>query len=145
MKLNWGTSLVLFFAIFLSLAAVFIVFSLRQNNDLVTEDYYEKGADYTTDINIQRRSAVFSDSISFVETDQVYKIHIAPSLAGQVKAFNMYFFRPSDKQKDVKISMESDTALYLDKTLLTHGRYKLHLSWELNDEHYRITKDLMIR
>ncbi len=38
MKLNWGQSIFVFFVIFVSLGVVFIIFSLRQNNDLVEDD-----------------------------------------------------------------------------------------------------------
>ena len=50
MKINWGTAIVLFLAVFFCLMAVFVTFALRQNNDLVTDDYYEKGANYSQTI-----------------------------------------------------------------------------------------------
>jgi hypothetical protein len=64
MKLHWGNSIVLFFIGFLSLGAFFIVFSLKQNNDLTDENYYEKGAGYSKHIEINKRSVVFNDSVT---------------------------------------------------------------------------------
>lgn len=145
MKLDWGNSLVLFFILFLSLAAVFIVFSLRQNNDLVTEDYYERGADYTTEININNRSAVYADSIFFNEDASGYKITVASTLAKRVSTFDVFFFRPSDKSMDVKLKLDASTILSIEQKHLSRGRYKMHLSWEMEGEIYRITKDLMIK
>lgn len=145
MKLDWGKSLVLFFIMFLSLGVIFIVFSLRQNNDLVTEDYYEKGANYSTEIKINARSAVYEDSISFKESEAMFEIMIAPELAIKVSTFDVFFFRPSDQSMDVKLRLDASTNLKLEKEYLSRGRYEMHLSWEMAGEKYRIKKDLMIK
>jgi len=64
MRLNWGTAIILFFVLFFTLMIGFVVSSFRQNNDLVTPDYYDKGADYTHQMEINNRSAIYTDSIT---------------------------------------------------------------------------------
>ena len=63
MKLNWGYSIILFFVVFCSVMIGIMIFAFRQTNDLVTEDYYEKGADYTRQMELNSRSAAYQDSI----------------------------------------------------------------------------------
>ena len=41
-----------------------MVFSFRQNIDLVERDYYDKGANYTEQIEINKRSEIYQDSIN---------------------------------------------------------------------------------
>ena len=50
MRLNWGKSLILFFVIFFAWVLYFVLFAIRQNDDLVSDDYYQKGAKYSEQI-----------------------------------------------------------------------------------------------
>ena len=49
MKFNWGTGIFTFIIIFLLLCVAFIIFAVRQGVNLVHDDYYEKGVDYSED------------------------------------------------------------------------------------------------
>ena len=100
MKLNWGQSIFLFFVIFISLAAAFIIFSLRQNNDLVTDDYYEKGADYTHQMEINSRSVVYQDSIKLSDQNYLLIARFSKSIDMMTDTMRIYFFRPSDRKSD---------------------------------------------
>lgn len=144
MKLNWGNSLLIFFIIFVSLAAIFIVFSFSQENDLVTDDYYERGADYTSAINLHKRSAIFADSLTFKDDDEWFNILVKPGLANAVEEFNIHFFRPSSKKMDVRFVVESDSLITINKEKLSLGRYKLYVSWTMDDVTYELVRDLMI-
>ena len=64
MKFNWGTGILIFLILFLMAAAVFIGFAMRQDVNLVHEDYYEKGVDYERQMNAEARSVVYRDSVS---------------------------------------------------------------------------------
>lgn len=145
MKLNWGNSILIFFILFLSLGFAFIIFSLRQNNDLVTDDYYEKGADYMTEINTDQRSAIFMDSIHISQDDNHVIIAFSHDLTKQCEKFHIYFFRPSDKRLDYRMDFPSEALLRVKKTNLVHGRYSLQISWEKDSKSYLIEKDLMVK
>ena len=64
MKFNWGTGIFIFLALFLLGSAVFIIFAVRQDVNLVHKDYYEKGVDYTEQMNVNARSSEYKDNIS---------------------------------------------------------------------------------
>ena len=55
MKFNWGTGILVFLILFLSASAVFIFFAMRQDVNLVHEDYYEQGVDYSAQMDIGPR------------------------------------------------------------------------------------------
>ena len=59
MKFNWGTGIFMFLALFLLASAAFIIFAVRQDVNLVHKDYYEKGVDYTEQMNVNSRSTEF--------------------------------------------------------------------------------------
>ena len=46
MKFNWGTGIGLFYVVFVVIMVSMVMFSARNNIDLVQEDYYEKDLNY---------------------------------------------------------------------------------------------------
>jgi len=145
MKLNWGQSIVLFFAIFLSLAIGFIICSLRQNNDLVAENYYEKGADYTHQMEINSRSAVYADSIQLLNQNSQLVARFSKSIDQMTDTMHIYFFRPSDKRFDFEFAalLNSDS-LAIDKSKLEKGRYKVKFQWFQSRISYQVEKEFFI-
>jgi len=145
MKLNWGQSIVLFFVIFVSLGIGFIIFSLRQNNDLVTENYYEKGADYTHQMEINSRSAVYNDSIQLMNKESKLVARFSKSIDQMTDSMHINFFRPSDKRFDYEVaSLLNSDSISIDKSKLVKGRYKVEFKWQQGHLRYLVVKEFFI-
>jgi len=145
MKLNWGQSIFLFFVIFISLAIGFIIFSLRQNNDLETENYYEKGADYTHQMEINSRSAVYYDSIQLMNQNSKLVARFSKSIDQMADTMHISFFRPSDKRFDYEFAaVLSSDSMAIDKSKLVKGRYKVKFQWFQARLSYLVEKEFFI-
>lgn len=143
MKINWGKALVLFFILFFIWIFSFVFFALRQNNDLVSDDYYQKGAKYTDQININQRSVAYQDSIKINTIAGQVQITLSKGLASNNDSVQVYFFRSSDKGKDVRLNfIKADSTLVIDKIGLAHGRYQVFISWNRLGERYMVKKVL---
>lgn len=145
MKLNWGQSIFIFLIGFLLLAIVFIVFSLRQNNDLVTNDYYEKGADYTSQMEITSRSAVYADSIQLLSDQHHLMARFSKTINQMTDSVAIFFYRPSDKKLDYQFreTLRSDSII-LGKEHLATGRYQVRFQWSADGKNYLIEKNFFI-
>ena len=145
MKLNWGQGIFLFFVVFVSLGIFFIIFSLRQNNDLVTNDYYEKGADYTHQMEINSRSIVYNDSINLVNQNDLLIARFSKSIDLMTDTMNIYFFRPSDKKFDHEFRnvLKSDS-IQIVKSGLQKGRYKVKFQWTNNLDVLMVEKEFFV-
>jgi hypothetical protein len=145
MKFNWGHSITAFFAVFITLAIVFIIFSLKQNNDLVEKDYYKKGADYTSQMKINQRSKIFEDSVSLKLSDDYAIVSLSNSIVTKADTLNALFFRPSDKKLDnyIKTSIAGDN-IKIPLSGFVRGRYIVHLSWTMNGDVFMLKKDVFI-
>jgi hypothetical protein len=145
MKLNWGNSILIFIIVFLSICTVFIIFSLRQNNDLVSDNYYREGADYSSRLEVVTRSQPYYDSILVLQRTEYIALYPAASILSGSNKFDIWFYRPSGKESDLKaeISIESDS-LVISKSALTRGRYLLKIGWLMDDLEFAIEKDLFI-
>ena len=142
-KLNWGTGLIIFFLIFFIWVFSFVFFAMRQNNDLVTDDYYQKGAKYTVQININQRSLTYQDSIQITTAGNQLQIALSKGLVKSADSVQVYFFRSSDKTKDLWLNFRAaESPFLIDKTQLVHGRYQVYLSWSLKNEKFSVVKVL---
>jgi hypothetical protein len=142
MKLNWGQSIFVFFVIFVSLGVVFIIFSLRQNNDLVEDDYYEQGANYTRQMEITDRSAVYKDSIQLNLENGVLVARFSKSISNMADTLYIDFYRPSDKRLDCGflVLLNADSVV-IDKGQLVKGRYTVKFRWNGNQNSYLVEKE----
>jgi hypothetical protein len=130
---------------FLALSIVFIVFSFRQNNDLVTNDYYEKGADYSNQMEITNRSSVFSDSIQLLNQNTNLLVRFSDSINQMTDSMHIYFYRPSDKKLDVQFwETIGPDSLIISKERFAKGRYKVQFQWIFDRNSYLVEKDFFI-
>jgi hypothetical protein len=145
MKLNWGKSLIIFFILFFIWVFFFVLFAMRQNIDLVSDDYYQKGARYTDQININKRSVPYQDSIQISATGEQVRIVLAAGLAPAGDSVQVHFYRSSDKTKDLRFSFrKTDSPFLIETTRFVHGRYQVYITWGSGEENYSITKILDI-
>jgi hypothetical protein len=141
--LNWGNGLIIFFVIFFIWVFSFVFFAMRQNNDLMSDDYYQKGANYTDQININKRSVTYQDSIQINKTSNQVQIVLSKGLISSGDSVFVYFFRSSDKTKDLRFGFKAQESPYLiNSEKLFHGRYQVSLTWTIRNEKYSVTKTL---
>jgi len=145
MKFNWGTGILIFLILFLAAAAAFIIFAMNQDVNLVHKDYYEKGVDYTQEMNTISRSGQFADSVIVHFDEQKLIIDIKPSLAAAIDSGKVLMFRPSGSKYDIQfpINLPVETISIQREKLIT-GRYILKLSWYTNGLKYEIDKTVNV-
>jgi len=130
MKFNWGTGILIFLILFLIAAGLFIAFAMRQSVELVDEDYYERGVDYSTQMEVEKRSAAYQEAILAIQLDGALQISITDSIAVKCDSARIQLYRPSDNQLDLNIKYDPGRgALVIPGEKLVPGRYILTLSW----------------
>ncbi|MDX8338373.1 FixH family protein [Draconibacterium sp. IB214405] len=146
MKFNWGTGIFIFLALFLAGSAVFIVFAVRQPVNLVHKDYYEKGVDYSEQMNVNARSKAFAHSFDVALSNDALIVSIDNTLVSKIDSGTMHLFRPSDYTKDLKQKvLAGDQSILFQKADLINGRYILKFSWYTDGERYEIDRPVNIQ
>ena len=141
MKINWGRALIIFFGLFFIWVFSFVFFALRQNEDLVSEDYYQKGAKYSDQIGINQRSDAYQDSVLITSAESHVQVTLSKSLALAADSVQVYFFRSSDKKKDVRLNYtHPGSPLLVENNLLSHGRYQVFVTWNKVGQHFMVKK-----
>ncbi len=141
MKISWGKGVVIFFIIFFIWIFLFVFFAMRQNLDLVTDDYYQKGAKYSGQIEINKRSLPYQDSLQIYTTENQIQIRPCKQLESSADSMEVYFFKSNDKTKDIRFNFQKgDSVLVVDKRMLVHGRYQVFITWSYLNQKYSVVK-----
>lgn len=145
MKFNWGTGILIFLILFLMACGIFIAFAMRQKVELVHEDYYEKGVDHSTQMEVEKRSAPYQDAIQAVQLEETLQISMTDSVADRCDSARIELYRPSDNHLDMNMSYDPGRgALVISRENLTAGRYILKLSWYSGGLKYEADRTLNI-
>ena len=145
MKFNWGTGILIFLILFLMAAAVFIGFAMRQDVNLVHEDYYEKGVAYEDQMNAVARSAIFRDSIESHFDDQFLVVTFQGLQEMKIDSATVLLYRPSSSSLDIQMPFDFKQGIMkIPGTELYSGRYILKLSWFAEGLKYEVDKAISV-
>ena len=133
-----------FLTVFLLAAAAFMVFAFKQDVNLVHQDYYEQGADYTDQMNIDSRSAKYADSIHTHMENGFFIVEFDESLAAKMDTVTALMYRPSDSDDDLMFSMNDMKRLEVPRSILIPGRYILKLYWYSEGLKYEVDQQVSI-
>ena len=135
MKFNWGTGIFIFLILFLLACTVFMIFAARQGINLVHKDYYEKGVNYTEQMEIDARSVEYKNAFKITNTDKQFIVDIENSLSLKIDSGNLILFRPSNSKLDILLTVEQQTQQITFKkedliNLLNKKSIKIHQSFQ---------------
>lgn len=146
MKINWGTSIVIAFALFMTFILYF-VFQVQSNskydNDLVVEEYYKHDAHFDEEmIRIQNANNLVQKpiiTVSKLGITIVFPNDFEPkNIKGKVS-----LYRPSNKKLDFEVPISlSNPTLLIPVSNLVGGRWDINMEWQYSGKQY-LTKEII--
>jgi len=140
MKINWGTGIVIAFALFMTFI-LFFVFKVQSNskydNELVVEEYYKHDAKYGDEMQkIQNAENLSTKPIIEAAAEGINIIFPSSFIPQQIKG-KVSFYRPSAKKLDFEIPLQlNQTSLLIPKRDFADGRWDITMSWNYNNINY---------
>jgi hypothetical protein len=141
--MNWGYRIVLAFVFFIALMVTLVTISMRQNIDLVAEDYYREEIEYQNQIDRMNRT----NSLELEPSVIIDRINKKILLNLKQKEFNSaraVFFRPSDATQDKVIDLFEDGATSVSYSGWESGLWKVKLHWKQAGEEFYIEKKITL-
>ena len=136
--MNWGHKITIVIIVFLvgMLGMVFI--ALRQNNEMIDDEYYKKELAYQQVIDAKKNLLKISEN-NIVNQNAREVIFILP--VGTFEKFeegHIELLRPDNQLKDVHMTMQfvGRDKYVIPKTDLLSGAYKARISWKNNGTPY---------
>ena len=133
-KFNWGTGIVVAFALFMTLILYFVVVvqsNSKYDNDLVVEEYYKHDARFGEEMQRSQNAQNLEDKPKFtVSPDGIVISFPSSFVPNKIKGI-VSLYRPSNKKLDFEtpISISESTLLIPNKSLID-GRWDIIMEWQ---------------
>lgn len=149
MKLNWGKSIIMAFALFMTFILTF-VFKVQGNskydNELVVEEYYKHDAKFGDEMLKVQNAADLPQKPTIINTFEGIEIHFPETFEPQKITGKVSLYRPSAKKLDFeKPLIMAKSTLLIPKSEFAGGLWDITLSWKYDEKSYTIKKTIYIQ
>ena len=126
---------------------IFLVsIAIRQDYDLVDNDYYQKSVNYQQHIEEVKNTAALSEKIKFDQSSDTLKI-IFPKL-GNIQEYSgeIHFYSPVEEKRDetLKLKLTENFSQSIGLKSLKKGRYTVKIEWAANKVDYYQEEDILV-
>lgn len=139
--MSWGWKIALFYGSFVAFMLFMVFMAVRQDFDLVSEDYYEQEIAYQDRIDQMNNAAADGQEVTITKSDAGYEL----AFTGKAENVKVQFFRPSDESKDVVLeeaSVEEPFVVAADR--FSMGKYLVKVEWRSNGKTYFQEQNLFV-
>jgi hypothetical protein len=149
MKINWGTSIVIAFALFISFIMYFVVkvqTDKKYDNDLVVEEYYKHDVHFQDEmVRIQNAQDLKLKPIITVNTNGITIVFPNDFEPKEIKG-TVALYRASNKKFDfqVPISFTDSASLFISKGKLIGGEWKINMEWQYKGKSYLTKEEIYV-
>ena len=143
----WPIAITGFFVIAILFIVTFIAFAMRQREDLVSADYYEREVRYQSQLDSMNRSQILAAQtvVTFEPVQQVIIITLAPGQTSGATG-NIQLYRPSDARldRDVPLALDAEGIQRLDARELRDGLWKVRIRWSVDGKDYFVDQPVIV-
>jgi hypothetical protein len=142
--MNWGTKLTIGLAVFM----VFIlglcarIFFFTNTDDLVENDYYEKGEAYESEYREQLNARNDPGAVQLNWTDAGLQLHFM-----NASSYQLILRHPYDAKGDEQLNgaAGSNQKILVPRRKFVAGNWRAELRWTSGSTVYRVKKEIHVR
>lgn len=148
MKFNWGTGIVLgivAFMIFILQYVIRVQIDTRYDNELVTEQYYQKETEINSNRLKQENTNKLNDTFRIITTKKGIEIYFPDAFDSKQIEGTVSLYRPSNQAFDQTIPLElSSNHLLIPKSRLVDGRWDITIDFSYKGTNYLKQQTLVL-
>lgn len=146
MKLNWGTGIVIAFALFMTFI-LFFVFKVQSNskydNELVTENYYQQELKVQGNIDKISNANALKNKVEIQKVAEGIQITFPKDFEYNKIKGKVSLYRPSSQKLDFEIPISlSSSHLLIPKSNLVGGLWDITIDWTYNESSFMNKKSI---
>ena len=143
----WPTAIIAFFIVFATFIAIYLTWAFRQNQDLVSENYYENEVRFQQQLDRVKRtqSLATQTAVTFDAVRKSIRVTL-PTGQAQSASGRIRLYRPSNAKldHDVPMALNADGAQTVDATALAAGLWKVRVEWSANGQDYFFDQPVVV-
>ncbi|AOW11461.1 cytochrome C oxidase Cbb3 [Flavobacterium gilvum] len=150
MKINWGTSIVIAFALFISFIMYFVLkvqSDSKYDNELVVEEYYKHDVHFQDEMaRAQNAHDLKEKPVISVQTDGITIAFPANFSPKEIKG-TVAFYRASNKKFDFQapLSFADSASLLIPKEKFVGGEWYINMEWKYGGKSYLTKEKIYIK
>lgn len=125
--MNWGKGITIALIAFIGFIVSLGVILMKQNVDLVAEDYYQQEIDYETQIKAESNAKKLDEKPTFSQDDNYFIVNIPD---GKFTKITLDLSRPNNSDKDMQFEIIGTKMFMIEKNDLEKGQYGIALRYE---------------
>jgi hypothetical protein len=141
LKLNWGVKIFTVYGIFVLFMIFMVSRTMKHDVNLVSKDYYAKELVFQDQIEKINNLKNLDQKVSYKITANTVEINVPE---GAVAEGELHFFRPSDPNLDVIVSLKNSETIVVPITEFKKGMYRLKADWAANGMEYYAEEIIVI-
>jgi len=147
MKINWGTGVIIAFALFMSFI-LFFVFKVQSDskydNELVVEKYYLKELTFEKQMEKEQNAHDMIEEVSITTSENGIMIAFPDGFDISKINGKVSLYRPSNKKLDFEIPISlSSPHLLIPKSNLVDGRWDISIDWSYDGKEFLSKKTIL--
>ncbi len=143
----WPTAIIGFFVVAIIFLGSFIAWAMRQREDLVSADYYDREVLYQRQLDSMNRSQLLAAQavVTFEPARQVIVITL-PAEQTRGATGHIQLYRPSDARLDreVPLALTAEGIQRLDTRELREGLWKVRVKWKVGGEEFFLDQPVIV-
>jgi nitrogen fixation protein FixH len=145
--MSWGTKIFMLYGGFVALIAFLVVSSMRQNVDLVAEDYYQQELQYQNKIDQSTAAIKNGYSPAFVVNDDQVSVVFPDTVRSIGINGEVVFYRPDNKALDFteQIALDNAGKMSIPRSMFSAGMYQAKVMWKSAGQDYYYESTVHIR
>ena len=146
MKINWGTAIIIAFALFISFILYFVIkvqTNSEYDHELVETDYYQQEQKINSNMQKTSLAESFSKPITFEKSPAGIMVKFPEEINFIDIKGKVFLYRPSDQTMDFEMPISiTDSHLLIPSQRLTGGLWNITLDFEADGKAYFYKKPI---
>jgi len=145
-KINWGTGIVIALIVMISGMIFLVSIAVRQDYDLVDNDYYQKSVNYQQHIEKVKNNEALPEIIKFDQSADTLKITFPKVGNFQEYTGEIHFYSPVTEKRDLTLKVKPDSGFSQTINLknLEKGRYQVKIDWMVGKVSYYQEEEIAV-
>ncbi len=145
-KLNWGTSIVIAFALFMTFILYF-VFKVQSDskydNELVIDEYYKQELKFENQMEREQNSVDLTEKVIIKSSSEGIEITFPNTIDFSMVKGKVSLYRPSNQKLDFEIPISlTNPHLLIPKSNLVGGRWDISIDWKYDGKEFLSKKTI---
>lgn len=136
--MNWGYKILIGFSIFVIGMLYMVGIAMRQSNEMMDDNYYEKELKFQDKIDASKNLSAVVEKLSITDSGNVVVLQLPAATVASTTVGTIECIRSAEQKRDVRLKIDLDDKgkQVLPKTLFVNGIYQLRIDWVTNGTSY---------